>query len=184
MSLNDQHKLNKYPSQAMLDYIAAKYLYDPTTGILYRRTKSGLLKAGSINQTGYISICITHKKEKFNTLAHRVAWYLYTGSLPSQTIDHIDGDKTNNKINNLRECSHAQNRGNSSKINRPSKNNRPQSKYKGVRWDGCKNKPWQANIANTYIGHYATDVEAAAAYNQAALAKWGEFAKLNEIKCK
>ena len=40
-----------------------------------------------------------------NQRAHRVAWYLMTGGWPNQTIDHIDGDPTNNKWDNLRDVS-------------------------------------------------------------------------------
>ena len=55
--------------------------------------------AGSVNTYGYQVI-------EFNSvayLAHRLAWFLYYGVAPLYDIDHIDGNKLNNSINNLRD---------------------------------------------------------------------------------
>ena len=56
-------------------------------------------------RTGHIRICIMRVKY----LAHRLAWLYVTGSWPSQDIDHIDGDPTNNRFANLREVTHQEN---------------------------------------------------------------------------
>jgi len=42
-------------------------------------------------------------------LAHRLAWYLYYGVMPRYEIDHINGDKGDNRIENLREVTPSQN---------------------------------------------------------------------------
>jgi hypothetical protein len=57
--------------------------------------------AGSKHQSGYIHISLDGKKHK----AHRIIWELLTGSKPKETIDHINGDKADNRIENLRDVS-------------------------------------------------------------------------------
>ena len=62
-------------------------------------------KAGRPHNGGYWSIGI-HGKQ---LLAHRVAWYLHYGIIPSCFIDHINGVKNDNRISNLREASRSEN---------------------------------------------------------------------------
>lgn len=91
-------------------------------------------------------------------------------------IDHIDGNRLNNRKNNLRKCTHAQNCANRVKSCKSS------SKYKGVSWDKTRKK-WQASI--TYnkrsigLGRYDDEILAAIAYDDAALLYHGEFARTN-----
>ena len=55
-------------------------------------------KAGHINQKGYVSIKLFKKKYQ----AHRLVWIMHNGDIPEElTIDHIDNNKVNNKIQNL-----------------------------------------------------------------------------------
>lgn len=61
--------------------------------------------AGHTNARGYTSIKIKGK----NYYSHRLVWLYFNGETPSKEIDHIDMDKTNNKIENLRECDKFQN---------------------------------------------------------------------------
>ena len=72
-------------------------------------------------------------------LAHRVAWLLTTGSWPSNQIDHINGDRTDNRIANLREVS---NTGNARNMSISVRN---KSGVPGVFWDAKRSK-WVANI--------------------------------------
>lgn len=72
--------------------------------------------------------------------AHRVAWTLFYGKEPEKQIDHIDGNKKNNKIANLRDVSSSYNNRNSRKRS----NNT--SGAAGVLWDEARRK-WIARIS-------------------------------------
>ena len=102
---------------------------------------------------------------------------------PAQ-IDHIDGDPLNNKKENLRKCSTAENCRNRNKYNSNT------SGYKGVTYFRQKNKTTVnvyiiaricVNYKKIHLGIFPTEKEAAVAYNKAALKYHGEFARLNEI---
>jgi hypothetical protein len=100
------------------------------------------------------------------------------GAVPKgMEIDHKDGDGLNNQRSNLRLASKKQNQANRGAPT----NNR--SGYKGVSANGRGG--WRASIfvdgKTRRVGDYDTPLEAARAYNQAALAAFGEFAKLNEV---
>lgn len=110
---------------------------------------------------------------------HRTIMESIVGPIPSHyVVDHIDGDTLNNSRGNLRICSDIQNLRNS----RLSKANK--SGYKGVSWKKhCKK--WLAQIQFEkkcyHLGLFADPVEAAKAYNAAAVKYFGEFARLNEV---
>ena len=91
------------------------FLYDENTGIFLRIQKTGKLKiAGSVNSVGYRSIGFKSK----DFLAHRLAWLYVYGELPSCDIDHIDENKTNNAISNLRLATRSENMQNVAKANK------------------------------------------------------------------
>jgi hypothetical protein len=93
-------------------------------------------------------------------------------------IDHIDGNGLNNCSSNLRIVTLAQNQYNQ----KLSKNNK--SGFKGVYWDREFGK-WRANIRFNgklkHLGRFDDPIEAAKAYNDAALEYFGEFARLNPV---
>lgn len=136
-------------------------------------TKYAGKKAGGLNSDGYL--CVTVKGN--NLLQHHVVWLLHTGEWP-QELDHKDGNKANNTFENLRIASTQENQFNKG-LRRGSN-----SGYKGVCL--CKRSSrWRAHITKDgktkSLGYFKTRVEAALAYNKAALAHFGEFAKLNEV---
>lgn len=92
-------------------------------------------------------------------------------------IDHVDGNGLNNTRANLRECTNAQNQHNR-------KRTRGASRYKGVSWHKGTGK-WRATIVlerkQKSLGYFDRELDAANAYNVAALKNFGEFASINEI---
>jgi len=95
-----------------------------------------------------------------------------------EEIDHIDGNRLNNQRSNLRLATSTQNKRNRG----PRKDNT--SGYKGVCWHKQRQK-WAANIhdGNKYhsLGLHANKIDAAKAYNKAALEYHGEFAWINKL---
>jgi len=71
------------------------YEYSPKWGYLTRRSDSRTMK--SVNQMGAITLFIDGELH----LAHKMAWLYVHGEFPKKHITHIDGDKTNNSIQNL-----------------------------------------------------------------------------------
>lgn len=147
--------------------------YDPDSGVFIRKKNSGGILAGTIAgsvHAGYRQISVNGKKY----YAHRLAWLYMTGDMPTFEIDHINGDKDDNRWANLREASHTNNVMN---IGLRSDNS---SGYKGV---SKKRNSWQARIwldgKQTVIGCFPTKEEAARAYDKLALEHYGEYARLN-----
>ncbi len=79
--------------------------YDPNTGIFsWASSRVGCKKGeivGNISPTGYVRIGLN----RTSYLAHRIAWVYMTGKWPVYDIDHIDGNPSNNKFENLRDVS-------------------------------------------------------------------------------
>jgi HNH endonuclease/AP2 domain len=112
-----------------------------------------------------------------NTYLHRLVAEA-AGMDISQAIDHINGNKLDNRRENLRPATCTQNNRNVCKR----KDNT--SGYKGVSWNNRRQK-WEAYISvdgrSSHLGYYSTALEAALAYNVAAVQHHHEFAYLNPL---
>lgn len=89
-------------------------------------------------------------------------------------VDHINHDTLDNRRINLRRVTKAQNQQNA---NRPKNNT---SGYKGVH-KPHRGRGWVVNIQKQYIGYFYDIHEAARAYNNEAIKRYGEFARLNDV---
>lgn len=105
-----------------VDEVRLLFDYVPETGKLIRKVRtSNRIKigdeAGQKNTTGHLQCRMNGRLY----LVHRLIWVLVYGCLPNCEIDHIDGDKTNNRLCNLRDVSHAVNMQNLNKAPSTSK---------------------------------------------------------------
>jgi hypothetical protein len=115
--------------------------YNPDTGVFTRLTSSNRWKAGhttgTLDKAGYTIIRYKGKQYK----AHRLAWYYVYGSMPIHNIDHINEDKSDNRINNLR----LDNRNNNTQnVSLPTKTSK--SGLRGVHWCN-RDKKWIAQLS-------------------------------------
>ena len=114
---------------------------------------------GGSNGDGYLQISVMKK----STLSHRLVYAAFNGEIPKgMHIDHIDGDKQNNALENLRILNCQDN----NRAHRDKKRN-ASSKYRGVYWHS-RDKRWRATIGSSYIGSFDSEAEAARAYDAAA----------------
>lgn len=153
--------------------------YAPETGVFtWRQTVAQHVKAGAVaggvdRMNGYQRITL----DGICFRAHRVAWVFISGAWPVNLIDHINGDKADNRACNLRPATHSQN----------SQNMRKRSKkkvsLKGVTPHLRKRGGYVAQInvggKQRKLGVFSTAEEAYAAYKAAAEKNFGAFAKVD-----
>lgn len=147
--------------------------YDPETGVFkWRKSKCNRVKtgdvAGTYTEKGYVRIRVLGRMYR----AHRLAWLYVHGVWPQDQIDHINGIRDDNRIENLREATNAENQRNMKK--RVGK----RCALKGVH---VVNGRFRAVITvsqkRLYLGDYNTEEEAHAAYMAAAKKEFGAFAR-------
>ena len=157
--------------------IKTKYTYDADSGKFLRVKKFRHHKAGSVacglhKSSGYLYISVNVDGKQKNIRAHRAAFLLTHGYLP-EVVDHINNDKQDNRISNLREATRTEN----------SYNQKGTFTKRGI--VKLSNGKFTASITkhpHRYnLGNYATEAEAATAYNIGARQMHGEFATLNNI---
>ena len=137
--------------------VRATFQYDPDTGDLLwkdnpKKSRNG--KRAGHPHCGYITVRWRNNKHR----VHRLIWLYHNGSWPT-LIDHINGDRLDNRIENLRNVSHSENNQNISSA-------RGGSMYVGV-WRGRRGG-WVSAIRHnkkTYnLGRFDTEEDAAKAY--------------------
>jgi hypothetical protein len=143
--------------------------YDEETGYLFWRHSGPRRRmdhpVGSVTKAGYRVIK--------GRPAHHIVWLMHYGKLPRECLDHINGARDDNRIENLREVSHSQN-----SWNQGAHHDNPTG-LKGVTWSKSRGK-WRARICVRYkrhfLGWFDTKEAAHAAYCDAAARLHGEFA--------
>jgi len=150
--------------------------YNPNTGamtwkkVLSNRTKAGAKCGANIDSKGYARVCFDGKQYR----AHRVAWALFYNEEPRNQVDHINGNRLDNRISNLRLATNTQNSRNAN----ISKNNT--SGVTGVTYYTAAQK-WMAQIMvdrkNVYLGIFLAKEDAIKARKQAEDSYFGQFAK-------
>lgn len=115
-----------------IEDVLQRVSYNPQTGLFTALKSAGRRRAGSVrgypDKLGYVKICFDGKW----VMAHRLAFRIAHGRWPNGEIDHINGDPSDNRIANLRECTRSQNVMNTRRGN-------------GVCWHKGRKK-WQALV--------------------------------------
>jgi hypothetical protein len=155
-----------------------KALFYYKDGKLLNRVSRGSSKkdqeTGYIAEDGYRRVRVDGKY----FYVHRLVWFYCTNKeVPDDLfIDHIDGNRLNNSISNLRLATSLENQYNKFRQANGT------SKYKGVWFDSKKNV-WKSSIRingkRLYIGQFDTEILAALAYDSVAIQVQREFTKLN-----
>lgn len=160
---------------------AGMITYDPENGSMIWMVKDADIKdaarwnsryagkeCGTLDDKGYRRILFRFEKGKtFKIRAHRLAWFITYGVLPSGEIDHINQDKLDNRIRNLRDVPKSVNQRNS----RMNSNNT--SGASGVTWHKQRRK-WcaqaSANGRHHHIGLFVDQADAVKAAREFRLA--------------
>lgn len=156
------HRLRAKPlpaAEELLAEINRIFSYDMETGLLTWRVRQGIAKpgdaAGIYPANGYPNVRILRHRLKI----HQVAWLICYGKLPNGVIDHIDRDKRNNRIKNLREATFSENALNCDRFDH---------RNQGVTGATWSKYSWISRISvdgrRVYLGRFPTAEAANAAY--------------------
>lgn len=155
----------------LLQELQKHLAYNPKTGeITYKNTRYGTKKVGEV--AGKVRPC-GYKRFHFcghYLQNHRVAWVLHYGVWPKYTIDHINRDKTDNRIENLRDVPQQENNYNRPKF-------KTKNHYKGVSFNKRFNK-YYARVFKEgkryHLGVFTCPTLAALTYDKKAKELFGE----------
>lgn len=157
------------------DDVKNTFALDPDTGHVYWRERKRGRAFGAIgtpDRDGYLVIWMNRRRDRYPV--HRIVWALVHGRWPADQIDHINGVKSDNRPENLREATTAQNMRN---VGRQSHNT---SGLKGVSWHRVRQN-WRASIKvnqkQYHLGSFDCPAAASMAYQVAASKHHGEFAR-------
>lgn len=143
--------------------------YNPVTGVFKWRPTLKMRRKGLVAGTQHTKWYWHIRVDKRWYLAHRLAWLYVYGRWPADEIDHINGVRFDNRIANLREATTTQNR----------QNRKP--KVAGLKGVQKYYHRWRARIYVSgkciWLGSFTTQEAASAAYREAAIKHYGEFAR-------
>ena len=136
--------------------------YNPETGVFtWARSRPGVTagsQAGCLSTYGYLLIRVGRKQFR----AHRLAWLITHGEWPAAEIDHINGDRADNRICNLCAVDRTGNSQNRWMAHQDSSHGRL-----GAAWNK-QHRRWQSKITvngtHHHLGYFSTADEAHAAY--------------------
>lgn len=154
-----------------------RIIYNKESGLFtwkYNRVKGKIGKPlGSISH-GYMAVSLTINGKRNNYLLHRIAWLMVYGYWPKM-IDHINGIKHDNRIDNLRECDVYLNSANQGPSIRSS------TGIRGVYpcWNGGYISKILYKGKNIHIGMFKCKYEAGREYDKKMIELHGEFARTN-----
>lgn len=156
-----------------MDQHKANTLFEYRDGALYWKVNRGSnakagARAGRLLPTGYRSIQVSGRKYQ----EHRLVYLIHHGEVPNE-IDHINGVKNDNRVENLRAANHSQNQANTAQ-------RKSLSGLRGVRFIEESGR-WAARIVfggkEMRIGTFSTPDEASLAYKERAAQMFGEFVR-------
>lgn len=157
--------VNQSTSELTAEQFRRLYHYDPDTGVITKRVRSNAdhgenIPIGSLSK-GYIRILIGKRLH----FAHRLAFLYMTGEWPSQVIDHINGNRSDNRFCNLRDVDQGTNA-----LNKDFDHVQNKHGFAGVRLE-TNGKKFKASIRfrreTIQLGNYDTPEEAHLAYVKA-----------------
>jgi HNH endonuclease/AP2 domain len=140
--------------------------YEPETGaLIWLNGHCAGHRAGTINGWGYRIIKINGRLYRTS----RIIWQIVTGEPPPCLVDHENGNRADDRWENLRLATGHQNMGNQKR------HSDSKSGFKGVY--KCKDGRYLAQCRHRHLGRFDTPEEASAAYEAAAREAYGEFAR-------
>lgn len=155
-----------------------RFAAHPNSQSGFRHVREKILKLHK-DRYGYYRVDLRNLGKKKTLLVHRLIGYAFLGLTDQLCIDHKNGIRGDNRLENLRVVTHGEN-------SRSYAANYGISKYRGVSPSEYKNNSWMAMIAKNgkryYLGRFETEKEAAEAYNEKALELGFNKEALNMIK--